>query len=371
MCRRSAVWPPCSTLARPTARRQDSPVHILSTRVRAADPPAGRGPAGPHRARFSRRSPAHPPERPAGIRRLGRSEPRTASPAGALETCKEVPLSKTIPDLASPLGRPVTELTPYSNGVSPFDRIKHTRLDGSEFWRGRELGAEVQYTQWRNFKSVIVSARDGAIKAGEAVDLHFCGTPQKLRDGRMGDDWELSRHGAYLVMMAADSTKPMVAEAKSYFAHQARAAEVMKADLQSMPPDIQRDIAMLLRQGRLENEQRRQGAQIDAHAAELQRLTTELDGARKALEAANRRIEAVENDEGWPTARSYAIRQGFLRDPRYLSAVSRKARVIAKEHGIDPIEVPDVHHGTHNSYPDWVWAAAFPLVNPAKYQAAA
>ncbi len=255
------------------------------------------------------------------------------------------------------------------DGTSPFDKIKHVRLDGSDYWLGRELGAQVGYAQWRNFKSVIIAARDGAIKAGEDVDLHFCAAPQKLQGrGRPADqDFELSRHAAYLVMMAADSTKVMVAEAKSYFATQARDAEVMKADLAAMPEDIQRNIAMLLRQGRLENEQRRQGAVLDAHAVEIKELTSALDDARIALQETVRRIEAVENDEGWPTARSYAIRNGFLQDGRYLSAVSRKARVIAKDRAVEPIPVPSVHHGTHNSYPDWVWNAAFPLVNPAKY----
>jgi DNA-damage-inducible protein D len=261
----------------------------------------------------------------------------------------------------------------YTAGISPFEQIKRTRPDGSEFWTARDLQPVTGYARWESFLTPLNRAMKAAANTGADVDIHFRRSPKLAGQrpqggGNAGDDFELTRRGAYLVAMNGDPNKPEVAAAQAYFAEQTGDAEVMKSDLASMPPDIQRDIAMLLRQGRLENEQRRQGAQLDDQEHRIQRLTSELNGARTALEEATRRIEAVENDEGWPTARSYAIRQKFLTDPQYLAAVSRRARGIAKEHGIEPVAVPSVHHGSHNSYPDWVWAAAFPLINPAKYQ---
>ncbi|MEU6641262.1 hypothetical protein ABZ863_01790 [Saccharomonospora sp. NPDC046836] len=262
------------------------------------------------------------------------------------------------------------------DGWSPFDRIKHTRLDGSEFWLGRELQVLVTYVRWEDFKSVIVKARNSASANGEAIDQHFVlveYTVEGKRGGsRLVQDYELSRHGAYLAAMNADENKPAVAAAQAYFARQTNDAEVMKADLASMPADIQQQIAILLRQGRLENEQRRQGAQLVAHGADIQRLTSELHEAREALEQANHRIEAVETDDGWITGRSYAIRHGLVTNDKYIAQVSRRARTIAAagrhgEPGFGPGEAPHKVHGTVKTYPEWVWAAAFPLVDPTRY----
>jgi DNA-damage-inducible protein D len=40
-----------------------------------------------------------------------------------------------------------------------FEDIKHVRDDGGEYWFARELSAELDYTQWRNFSKVLDKAK--------------------------------------------------------------------------------------------------------------------------------------------------------------------------------------------------------------------
>ena len=48
------------------------------------------------------------------------------------------------------------EIEKASNGhISPFERIKRTNESGNEFWESRDLAGVLEYTQYRNFESVI------------------------------------------------------------------------------------------------------------------------------------------------------------------------------------------------------------------------
>lgn len=115
---------------------------------------------------------------------------------------------------------------------SPFDTLRRTRADGTEFWSARDLCNEVEYETWRNFAAAVERAKIAARNSGEAVQDHFVGTNKMIELGKTAkreiEDWELSRHGAYLVLMNGDPRKPKIAEAQAYFAVRARQAEVIE-----------------------------------------------------------------------------------------------------------------------------------------------
>lgn len=115
---------------------------------------------------------------------------------------------------------------------SPFDALKHTRPNGSEFWSARELCTAVEYETWRNFAAAVERARVACENSGSPAHEHFVGTSKMVPLGngasRSVTDTELSRHGAYLTLMNGDPTKPEIAKAQAYFAERTRQAEVVE-----------------------------------------------------------------------------------------------------------------------------------------------
>lgn len=111
---------------------------------------------------------------------------------------------------------------------SPFDAIKQTRPDGSEFWSARDLQPLLGYDEWRNFMKAIAEARRSTEIVGAGQD-QFVDSNKMVSIGsgasREVADVELTRYGAYMVAMACDGRKPEVAAAKTYFAVQTRFAE--------------------------------------------------------------------------------------------------------------------------------------------------
>lgn len=116
--------------------------------------------------------------------------------------------------------------------ASPFDALRQVRTDGSEFWSARALCQAVEYETWRNFAAAIDRARLACKNSNEPVQLHFVGTNKMVDIGngarRSITDTELSRHGAYLVLMNGDPAKPEIAKAQAYFAERTRQAEVIE-----------------------------------------------------------------------------------------------------------------------------------------------
>ncbi|WP_280429999.1 phage antirepressor KilAC domain-containing protein [Nocardia brasiliensis] len=111
--------------------------------------------------------------------------------------------------------------------ASPFDGLRRTRPDGSEYWSARELMPLIGYTKWEHFTVPIRRAMKVAENQKHAVNSHFPGS-RKVSGSRgpAQGDYELSRFGAYLVAMNGDPNKFEVAAAQSYFAIQTRRAEV-------------------------------------------------------------------------------------------------------------------------------------------------
>lgn len=117
-----------------------------------------------------------------------------------------------------------TELTPA--GASPFDAIRRTCADGTEFWSARDLMPLMGYAAWRNFMVPV----ERAMKAAENQGHHGAFAESRNRvDAGAGSterqDYELSRFAAYLVAMNGDPNKPEVAAAQAYFAIRTREAE--------------------------------------------------------------------------------------------------------------------------------------------------
>ena len=117
-------------------------------------------------------------------------------------------------------------LEPVNGDASPFDTIKRTRPDGTEYWSARDLMPHMGYSAWRNFLVPIERAMKSAKNQGQAEA--FAESRNRVQAGRGTTervDYELSRFAAYLVAMNGDPNKPEVAAAQAYFAIRTREAE--------------------------------------------------------------------------------------------------------------------------------------------------
>lgn len=98
------------------------------------------------------------------------------------------------------------------NSASPFDAIKQTRPDGSEYWSARELMKLMGYSRWEYFKVPIDRAIQTAKNQGQSVETLFLRYQEKPLIGRPRENYELSRYAAYLVAMNGDPNMARVAE---------------------------------------------------------------------------------------------------------------------------------------------------------------
>lgn len=114
------------------------------------------------------------------------------------------------------------------SATSPFDAIKRTRPDGTEYWSARALMPLMGYPRWNEFKVPLDRAMTAAKNQGHNVADLFRGSAEKT-GGRPREDYELSRFAAYLVAMNGDPNKPEVAAAQAYFAIQTHVAETTKS----------------------------------------------------------------------------------------------------------------------------------------------
>lgn len=116
-----------------------------------------------------------------------------------------------------------------SGGTSPFDKIRHLDAYGREYWLGREMQPLMQYSQWRDFATVIKKAKDSlALVQGETAAQNNFAETRNVSGARgpAGADFRLTRFGAYLTAMAGEDTKEAVAQARVYFAVRTREAEL-------------------------------------------------------------------------------------------------------------------------------------------------
>ena len=120
------------------------------------------------------------------------------------------------------------ELTTTASNT--FERIKRVNERGGEFWSARELAKVLEYSDFRNFITVINKARQACTNSDRATADHFVDITEMVGIGsgawRPVEDWALSRYACYLVIQNADPSKPLVALGQNYFAIQTRRQEL-------------------------------------------------------------------------------------------------------------------------------------------------
>src|ERR1051326_1900380 len=116
------------------------------------------------------------------------------------------------------------ELT--TTAANAFERFKRVNERGGEFWSARELAKTLEYSDFRNFITVVNKARQACTTGGRAISDHFVDITEMVGIGsgawRPIEDWALSRYACYLIIQNADPSKPLVALGQSYFAIQTR-----------------------------------------------------------------------------------------------------------------------------------------------------
>lgn len=138
---------------------------------------------------------------------------------------------------------------------NPFDQIRRTRPDQSEFWSARDLMPLLGYGAWREFKVPLTRAMKSAVNQNVDVTSHFGASTNLARrpqgGGSAQEDYELSRFAAYLVAMNGDPNKAEVAAAQAYFAIRTREADVGAVRTESLSAATTTEIDSAIDQARL------------------------------------------------------------------------------------------------------------------------
>ena len=118
----------------------------------------------------------------------------------------------------------------YDECIRGFEENRKLTNSGVEYWMGRDLADLLGYASWGKFEGVIERAANAARVAGAPTTNHFSRAGNKVLTGsgaeREKRDWYLTRYACYLVAMNADSSKPVVGFAMTYFAVKARKQEI-------------------------------------------------------------------------------------------------------------------------------------------------
>lgn len=124
-----------------------------------------------------------------------------------------------------------------------FENIKHFDENGQEFWYARELQTFLEYSEWRNFNSVIDRAKTSLKTSGNLLESHFVDTNKMVPLGsgttRKITDIKLSRYACYLIVQNGDPRKEVIALGQSYFAIKTRQQE-LQDDFERLTEDQKR-----------------------------------------------------------------------------------------------------------------------------------
>lgn len=127
--------------------------------------------------------------------------------------------------------------------VSPFEAIRKVDENGNEYWSARELYRLLGYSSWQRFQHAIEQAKKACQESGQAILDHFNFDVKMIVVGkgakRKKEDYKLSRYACYLIVLAGDESKPVVALGKVYFAVQTRRQELAD-ELAALPEEQKR-----------------------------------------------------------------------------------------------------------------------------------
>ena len=123
-----------------------------------------------------------------------------------------------------------------SHEITPFESIRRTNPAGNEFWSSRDFAKVLGYADYRNFQSVIESARTACFNSGQRVEDHFVEVTDMIEVGkgakRPAKSVMMSRYACYLVIQNADPSKEIVAHGQTYFAIQTRRRELSDEEME-------------------------------------------------------------------------------------------------------------------------------------------
>jgi len=71
-----------------------------------------------------------------------------------------------------------------SHEITPFESIRRTNPAGNEFWSSRDFAKVLGYADYRNFQSVIESARTACLNSGQLVEDHFVDVTDMIEVGK-------------------------------------------------------------------------------------------------------------------------------------------------------------------------------------------
>ena len=115
-----------------------------------------------------------------------------------------------------------------------FEQIKEVDDSGNEFWGARKLAKVLEYTDFRNFMSVVAKAKKACEKSDQLIENHYVDFNEMVSIGsgaeRSMSSVKLSRYACYLIVQNADPSKKVVALGQTYFAVQTRMQEIQQMD---------------------------------------------------------------------------------------------------------------------------------------------
>ncbi|MCH5242206.1 MAG: hypothetical protein J1F67_07250 [Muribaculaceae bacterium] len=115
-----------------------------------------------------------------------------------------------------------------------IESIRKVDDNGQEYWTSRDLCPVLGYSEYRFFLPAARKAWSACKESGHNPEDHFEVLHDMVKIGygaeRQADNIKMTRYACYLTVMNADSSKPIVAQAQTYFAIQTRRAEILLQD---------------------------------------------------------------------------------------------------------------------------------------------
>lgn len=118
-----------------------------------------------------------------------------------------------------------------------FDEIRRQDEQGREYWNSRDLCSAMGYSAYWKFQRVINKAIEVANGKDMKVDDHFNQAVDMVKLGsgssRKVDTFHLSRMACMIIAQNADERKPLVKQAREYFAQSVPMSELVQNSLSS------------------------------------------------------------------------------------------------------------------------------------------